>query len=175
MGYYSNYAYNYFPVGGTMKNLFVFILGVSILLMSACEKQIDTEADIEKIKNNDKIWDEAALSGDADYFVSQYTEDAIRMPPNEPVRKGIDAIRDGHQSYHEQNKVIESKNISEEVIICGEWAIDRGTYTQKDVSKSGGEPNQGTGKYIVISKRQSDGQFKIYREIWNSDLPEKQN
>jgi len=31
-----------------MKNLIVLLLGLSILLMSACEKQTDTEEDIEK-------------------------------------------------------------------------------------------------------------------------------
>jgi len=153
----------------------LLILMLILALTIQCAKEVDVEADIEKIKSMDKIWDEAALSGDVDYFVSQYTEDAISMPPNEPVRKGIDAIRNGHQSFHKQNNVLESKNVSEEVTICGDWAIIRGTYSQTDVPKSGGEPNQDTGKYIVISKRQSDGQFKIHYEIWNSDLPEKQN
>jgi len=156
-----------------MRNLVVLLLGLSVLLLSACEKQIDTEADIEKIKSMNKIWDEAGLSGDVDKIVSQYTEDALSMPPNELVREGIDAIRNGHQSFHNQNNLLESKNISEEVTICGDWAVIRGTYSQTDVSKSGGEPNKDTGKYIVISKRQSDGQFKIHYEIWNSDLPVK--
>ena len=157
-----------------MKNVILFLLGLSILLISSCEKQIDTDADIEKIRNMDKLYDEANLSGDIEKFISLYTDDAISMPSNEPIVIGINAIRDYHQSFHEQNKVIESKNISEEVTICGDCAIARGTYTQTNVSKSGGESNQDTGKFIVIYKLQSDGQFKIHREIWNSDLPAKE-
>ncbi|MDX1701423.1 MAG: DUF4440 domain-containing protein [Melioribacteraceae bacterium] len=156
-----------------MKILIVFLLGCTILLMNACEKQIDTKAETEKIKVIVKEFDEANMSGDIDKFVSLYTEDAISMPQHESVRKGIDAIRDYHQSYHEQNNVIESKNISEEVIICGDWAIERGTYTQTSVSKSGGEASQDEGKYLVIYQRLYDGQFKIHLEIWNSDLPIK--
>jgi len=156
-----------------MKNVLLFLLGLSILLMSACEKQIDTKAEAEKIKNMDKIWDEAVLSADVDKIMSFYTDDAIRMSSNMPLIKGIKAIRDDHQSIHEKYNLIESKNISEEVIICDDWAIVRGTYTETNVPKSGGEPKQDTGKFIITYKRQSDGQLKIHHEIWNSDLPVK--
>ena len=156
-----------------MKNI-LFLLGLSILLMSACEKQVDTEADIEKIKNMDKMWDQAVLSGDVDKIMSFYTDDAMRMPPNRPLIKGIKAIRDDHQSFHEKNNMTESKNISEEVIICGDWVIARGTSTETYVPKSGGEPEQDTSKWIITYKRQSDGQFKIHHEMFNSDLPVKE-
>ena len=59
------------------------------------------------------------------------------------------------------------------MIICDDWAIVRGTYTETYVPKSGGEPKQDTGKYILVYKRQSDGQWKLHREIGNSDLPVK--
>ena len=142
-----------------MKNVIVFLFGLSILLMSACEKQIDTKAEAEKIKNMDKIWDEAVLSADVDKIMSFYTDDAMKMPPNRPLIKGIKAIRDFHQSIHEKYNIIESKNISEEVIICDDWAIARGTYSETNVPKSGGEPEQDTGKYILVYKRQSGGQW----------------
>ena len=44
-------------------------------------------------------------------------------------------------------------------------------YTVTFTPEAGGEPIRGIGKWMDIYKRQPDGSWKIYRGIYNSDLP----
>ena len=119
-----------------MKNLVTLLLGLSILIMIACEKQIDTEADTEKIKNVIKKYDEAYTSGDVDECLAQFTVDAIRMPPNRSVMIGENDIREYFESRFNQ-MITELKSEVDEIIICGDWAIARGTFKATSAPKSG--------------------------------------
>jgi len=153
-----------------MKNLIVFFLGITILSIGACTKKIDIEDDVEAIKNLTKEYDAIINSGDLDSWMSLYADDAVRMQPNMPALVGKDAIRNFYQPIFEQY-VIDINETCEEVIVCGDWAFVRGTYTYTMTPKVGGDPSLDSGKWIALHKRQSDGSWNIYRNIFNSDLP----
>ena len=154
-----------------MKNLIVFFLGIAILSIGACSKKIDTEADVAAIKSLSEKYDATINSGDLDGLVSIYTDDVVYMQPNMPALVGKDALRDYFQYFFEQFTAIEMDLTTEEVIVCGDWAFARGTYTITFTPKVGGEPIQDTGKWMGFNKCQPDGSWKYYRGIHNSDLP----
>ena len=154
-----------------MKSLIVFFLGIAILSIGACAPKVETEADVAAIKKLHEEIDAAINAGDLDSFVSCFTDDAVRMPPNMPALVGKDAYRDMVQYFFEQNTGIEHDITTEEVIVCGDWAFARGTYTITFTPKAGGKPIRGIGKWMDIYKRQLDGSWKCYRNIYNSDLP----
>jgi ketosteroid isomerase-like protein len=63
---------------------------------------------------------------------------------------------------------------SEEVLeleIAGAWAFARCTYAVTLVPRLGWQPTEDRGKSVRIVKRQSDGTWKVYLDIWNSDQP----
>ena len=153
-----------------MKNLIVFFLGIAILSMGACAKKFDTEADVAAIKSLTELYDATINSGDLDSWMSLYTDDAVRMQPNMPALVGKDAIRSVMQSFFE-NYTIDLKETTEEVIIAGDWAFARGTFTYTLTPKSGGELIRDSGKWVAFHKRHPDGSWKIHRNIYNSDLP----
>ena len=153
-----------------MKNLIVFFLGIAILSMIACTTKVNTEADVEAVKNLTEEYDALVNAGDLDSWVSLYTDDAVRMPPNNPALVGKDAIRSVMQSSFEKY-TFDIKETAEEVIVAGDWAFARGTYTYTVTSKAGGEPIRDSGKWMAFHKRQPDGSWKIYCNIFNSDLP----
>ena len=114
---------------------------------------------------------EAAFSaGDADALVALHADDAIRMPPNAPLVMGQEAIRAAYQTTFEQFAAKITLSL-EEVEVAGDWAFVRGTSPVTATPKAGGEPLQDEGKYLSIRKRQSDGSWKIFRSIWNSNNP----
>ena len=154
-----------------MKNLIVFFLSTAILSIGACTQKVDIEADVEAMKSLTEEWVAAYNGGDLEGLVSLYTDDAIKVPPNMPTLEGKDAIRDDFNSFFEQNTAIENDGPSDEVIVCGDLAVVRGTYTGTFTPKVGGEPIPDTGRWVAFHKRQSDGSWKIYYEIWNSDSP----
>ena len=53
------------------------------------ERAVDVEADVKALKALSDEYDVSLNAGDAEKLVSlYYTEDAVRMPPNEPMLKG---------------------------------------------------------------------------------------
>ncbi|MCH7939879.1 MAG: nuclear transport factor 2 family protein [Candidatus Marinimicrobia bacterium] len=63
---------------------------------------------------------------------------------------------------------------NEEVRVAGDWAFARGTYTAILTPKAGGETIDIDGKYLTILERQVDGSWKIFRDCFNSNVPQKQ-
>ena len=153
-----------------MKNLIVFFLGITILSIGACARKVDIEADTKAIKSLTEKYDATINSGDLDSLMSIYTDDAVRMQPNMPALVGKDAIRSVMQSFFE-NYTIDLKETTDEVIVAGDWAFARGTYIYTLTPKVGGEPIRDSGKWVAFNKRQPDGSWKCYRNIYNSDLP----
>ena len=73
------------------------------------------------------------------------------------------------KSFFEQCTDINLISTTEEIIVSGDWAFDRGPYTVTFTPKAGGEPMRDSGRGMDFFKRQPDGSWKTYREIWNND------
>jgi len=126
--------------------------------------------DVAAIKAMPAKYEAAYNASDAAALAELHTEEAIRMPPNEPALVGKEAIQSWYQTRFDQ--FTPQVTVShEEVEVAGDWAFARGSYTSTQTPKAGGEPVEDSGKFLTISKRQPDGSWKIYRTIYNSDNP----
>jgi uncharacterized protein (TIGR02246 family) len=104
----------------------------------------------------------AFLAGDASAVARLYTENAQVIAPGEPVARGRSAIAAAWQ------KTINSgvKDLSlqtAEVESAGDLACETGIV--RLVSRDGRSTQ---GRYVVVWKRE-DGQWKLHRDIWNSE------
>jgi ketosteroid isomerase-like protein len=59
----------------------------------------------------------------------------------------------------------------DETEITGSWAFSRGMFVSTLTPKGEGQAVLIDGKFMTVLKRQADGSWKIYRDIWNSNLP----
>jgi uncharacterized protein (TIGR02246 family) len=113
---------------------------------------------------------QAVLAGDPKAVVALYAEDAVEMPPNQPLLKGRAAI----QSYYEKvfgsgRKVMNFTLDHIESHTSGDTAFDAGTYKQSMQGETGtATATSDTGKYVVILKRAGSA-WKIAYAIYNSD------
>ena len=136
------------------------------------EPVLDVEADIEAIKGLVNEWAELFMAGDFDGLVSNlYAEDAVRMPPNEPIIKGREAILAGFKKDTEQTEIHIDSSIAEDVRVSGDWALVRGLDTGTNTPKGGGEAAKMNDKWLLLYERQPDGTWKIFYEAWNSNNP----
>ena len=116
----------------------------------------------------------AENAGDPETAATLLAEDAVMMVPDFPVQEGKDAcaafLRDMMPALHEQfdRHVTYS---SEEVSVTGDMAIDRGTFSFTVSPRSGGDPEQVTGKYLWILRRSTAGPWRIARLIVARDEP----
>ncbi|MEO8467571.1 MAG: nuclear transport factor 2 family protein [Gammaproteobacteria bacterium] len=57
----------------------------------------------------------------------------------------------------------------EETVIDGDLGYQRGTFTTSSVPKAGGDKRVVSGAFLRIYRRQSDGQWRMTRDMFNSD------
>ncbi len=127
-----------------------------------------SEEDVAAIRDFNDLVVEAILANDASALTAVYTEDGVRMAPNEPAQQGRAAIQAAHEASPNVTKL--STTLSEIDGLDG-LAYDRGTFSITVRVEGMPEPLTETGKYIWILRKQPDGSWLIAAAIWNSDLP----
>ena len=113
-----------------------------------------------------KVFEDAYFKGDVDALSLIYADDAEWLVPEAPPIKGRDAIAHAWKGVIGPggNRVrVEVREVQEN----GDWAFEVGSFTA--TAPDGALLN--AGKYIVIWKRQSNGGWKTYRDIFNWDIP----
>jgi ketosteroid isomerase-like protein len=101
------------------------------------------------------------------YVEAYYAPDAMVLSPGGPAVDGREAIAGAMGSYPALTDV---KFEQLEIEGSGDWAWVRGSYSFNMTVPDSDEPVPDAGKYIEIWKRQDDGSWRVYRDIYNSDM-----
>jgi uncharacterized protein (TIGR02246 family) len=132
----------------------------------------DTAADLKAIAGVRDAYVAAFNAEDADKASAVYAPDAIAMGANEPQVSGRDAIRENYRkTMSGMDFDIQLK--SEETVVTGDWAFDRGQLWLHLMSK---DPQSkmpmvmDQGKYLVILRKQPDGSWLVSRVMSNSSI-----
>ena len=143
----------------------ITIIVVILLGMSCTTTQVDHEKVREAIVAANMKFMTACSQGDAAGLAALYTDDGQVMAPNSDFITGKEAIQGFFQAFMDMG-IKSMKLESIEVEGMGETAWEVGNYTLFGE----GEQMIDTGKYIVIWK-QVNGEWKLHRDIFNSNLP----
>ncbi len=112
----------------------------------------------------------AVNAGDVHANLATFAEDIVYLPPDAPPLQGKEAlaalIRAGVESFAARIEMV-----PEETTIAGEWAFQWGTIKGVLQSHEGGDGVSLDGKWLYIYQRQTDGTWKIARDIYNSNVP----
>ena len=125
----------------------------------------------ESIDKSHQAWLDAMKANDAQALGWLVTEDAVLMPPNQPVVVGRAAVIDWFAGVVKQARTTGVVVPQREVIVAGDWAIERGSFTWTVAPTAGGAPIEDRGNFLAIYQRQTDGAWRVTRNIWNSTLP----
>jgi ketosteroid isomerase-like protein len=115
----------------------------------------------------EKVFVAAYNDHDAPGLAALYTRDGEIMPPNSGVVKGARKLQALFKSFWDAGDTV-MKLDTVEAKGVGDTAYEVGKYT---LSGDSGKVND-RGKYIVIW-RKVGGQWKLYRDIFNTNMPEK--
>lgn len=107
--------------------------------------------------------------GDVAALAAMYDTGAVVLAPNAPPmhgRQNIEAFWAGakQQGFKTVNLVVNS------VELIGAHAIELGSYTLVVQPPGQGEITD-RGKYMVVWRRQPDGTWKLYRDMFNTSMP----
>ena len=145
--------------------LLLLLLGnLSALAASNSSKAADA------IKTADQQWAAAAAVKDLDKSVSFCGPDAAILVPNAPAAEGPDAIRKWFQdAFNIPGFKLLWHATESAAAKSGDLGYSRGTYELSYTDPSGKQISD-HGKYITVWKKQSDGSWKVLRDIFNSDV-----
>jgi uncharacterized protein (TIGR02246 family) len=109
---------------------------------------------------------EAVRRGDAAGIAACYADDAAILPPGSEMVRGREGIEAFWRAFIAIGVAAELRTKTLELEGDGDRAAEVATYMM--VAENGGTVD--VGKYIVLWRRQ-DGEWKLFRDIWNSSLP----
>jgi len=132
------------------------------------EPVVDVEADKEAIKKITDDFNAALNAGDIDKLVSLFTDDAVRIPPNEPALIGKEAIRGMFQQQLDQFTV-QNEGVIVDLKVSGDLAFFRGSWTSINTPKDGGKPLKYNGSYVSVIQKQPDGSWKTICNSWSNE------
>jgi len=143
------------------------------LLLTGCQPEIGplSEEDVVVIRETAVAYHEAAVAKDWDAVAEFYTEDAMIMPPNQPVVQGRAAIAGWYASFPPVTEV-ELRIV--EIDGRGDLAYARGTYVLTIAVEGVSEPITDRGKNLAIWRKQVDGSWQMAIDTFNSDVPLQQ-
>jgi uncharacterized protein (TIGR02246 family) len=139
----------------------------------AQQPAVDPAALKDSIQAREREWSAAFLAGNSTAVAGMYTADAASIQPSGDWARGRDGIAKQNQAQLDTVAVTSREDITEEVIPAGDYVIEVGHYSFQGTSKKAANaPRSGAGRYIAVWKRDTDGVWRIYRDIGN-DAPAK--
>ncbi|UCF18766.1 MAG: SgcJ/EcaC family oxidoreductase [Gemmatimonadota bacterium] len=130
-----------------------------------------SEEDDAAIRARTEGYVQAALAGDAAAVSAFFSEDALRMPPDQPAVEGRAAIQAWHEAVVGAGTYSQFTATPVQIEGRGDLAFVRGTFSITWTPQGAPEPIQITGKYVEIRRKQADGSWLIAADIWNWDHP----
>ena len=137
----------------------------------AAPEEADVEAVTEAVLANWREYEASILAGDPDRWIALWADDGVQLPPGNPPVVGKAAIYDRISADLAAFEYSEFVINNEDVEVNGDLAFARGAYVVTLAAKDGGDPISVNGKYMTIMRQQPDGSWKIYRDIFNSNVP----
>lgn len=141
-----------------------------VLATSGCGQPVNVDVDAAAIRQlTDVEWLEAGREKDIDQWMSYYTDDTIFFPPDGPLVKGKEAMRElvssllanpGYESTWETTTV--------EVSRSGDMAYSFGPQQTTLNDEQGNSVTQ-RQKWSIVWKKQADGAWKCAFMTLDSD------
>jgi uncharacterized protein (TIGR02246 family) len=138
------------------------------LVQPRSKPEVDVEADIQAIRDILVDLNTAANAADLDRVLSFYADNAIDIWPNEPASVGKEAIRSRSQQMFDELTVQEKDEVKD-IKVSVDLAVAHLNWSSFVTLKSGGEPFEHNGNWIIVFERQSDDGWKIIYSMWSDE------
>jgi len=158
-----------------LGTIFYSLLGGCGQSAGTVELRTDTEEDVKMILGRqDRFLAEHSYK-DGTKLAEFYTNDAVLIPPDEPIVRGKRAIAEWYQRQFEKATLIENPKVTiEEIQVHDNLAFNRGNYILKFEGETTNKPVVQNLRFMAIWKKQPDGFWKFYRDIWNTNASSAQ-
>ncbi len=143
----------------------------ALLFAAACSGPAPAEfttKDAGAIRQQDDTFVAAFNTKDVPKILELYAENSVFMPPNEPIIRGKDALKNFFTDLFKRGATNLRLDIAE-VSGHGPLAYQSGTY-EVEYKPATGMASRDRGKYLFVLRKMGTG-WKYEYTMWNSDLP----
>jgi len=131
------------------------------------EKQISDKALINELLGE---YIAAIKAGDIDRWMAVWSPEGKQMPPGALARVGLEEIRQGNSPMFDLFDT-EMTVYPDEMRVLGDHAYGHGNYDYTMTPKEGGRTINGSGKFLSIFKKQTDGSWQFACDCFNDNAP----
>jgi ketosteroid isomerase-like protein len=131
----------------------------------------EATAGAKEIRDVAEKYRKASLAGDIPAVMALYADNAIEMPPNQPLLKGKADIGAYYRKRMKEAKLTGLTLTHLDTYASGDVGYLVGASTQTAKPAAGGEVKD-SGHYTVIMRKMA-GVWKVTSAIYNSDRPAK--
>ena len=141
------------------------LLSTLALLFAGAPALAQTSDVTEAIGRSASAFSRALEAGDAAGMAAQYTDDATLIPPNGRLFTGREAIVQFWTPRNPDFRTLEHRLTTDRLEVSGDVATEVGTWYQKG-QRGDEEPTESSGRYLVVWRRQADGEWKMQFDAW---------
>src|SRR4051812_10664876 len=129
-----------------------------------------SQSDMAAIARVRDQWIASFNADDVEGLMAGGVPDMIALPPHEAALLGAEANRQWHQARVDRFTTRITLT-SEELQGGGVWAFERISFSLALTPRTGGASIEDRGSCLWMWQRQTDGQWRVARAIWNSSSP----
>jgi uncharacterized protein (TIGR02246 family) len=145
-------------------------LPISLVLL-ACTQTVEqqtttTGPEVEAIRAWFEQYNAAINAGDLEGWMTFVADDAVVLPPDELPISGMDELRPRYEAVFSTYAFQFTPRL-DEVVVAGDLAVLRAFYEETLTVKGEGETMEFSGLWLMILRKQSDGSWKLWRNMWS--------
>ena len=147
----------------------VALVAVAMSMACASQPQQDEGQDRAAINNIRLEFEAGENTDNLDRMTRYLAADVVAMPPNRAITKGATDFTESLRGFLGAYKVA-VKYTTDEIVLSGDWAFERGTAIETMTPKGGGAAETSSAKYLWLYHR-NNGKWELARLMWNSSDP----
>ncbi|HEY5666150.1 MAG TPA: nuclear transport factor 2 family protein [Gammaproteobacteria bacterium] len=158
-------------LGPVRRTLGTGLLVALLFAVPAAETPLAQPADqaaLAAIAEFNRHYLEAINEGDIDLLASLTTEDHMMISSGGEPLVGKEALVGAMTGAFERFDFDETWTPAE-TVVSGDLAYQRGTFVVVARPRDGGEASRTEGNFLRIYRRQPDGEWRMVRDMFNSD------
>ena len=154
-----------------MKKLIpVMLATAAAFAMSGCTKGAQAAGDpskvVDSIKAQEAGWLKAYQDKDVNVIAGEYADAGFLASPGDPTAStDVDRRKAIQGLISDPNFKLDFATDQVLVASAGDMASSRGHYTITTTDKATGKPVTGSGTYLTVYQKQSDGSFKAVNDV----------
>ena len=152
-----------------MRTICLFVVVLALTACSGSDDPMQAEMSASKAELGRMNRDFAAAlnAKDANAAAAQYTEDAVLIPPGEPLVRGRQAIEEYWRGAIEVGGVRDVSVETMDALSSGSLGYETGSFVLTATGPDG-EAVTDRGRYVEVLRREPDGRWLSTHGIWNA-------